>query len=117
MADMHIDSYEFGRIVIDGVAYNNDCLILGGGVRPNWWRKQGHVLSIEDVQPIIEAKPQVLIIGTGASGMMKVPAEIQKLLTEHKIEIEMLSTARAVERFNELSQSEANVAAALHLTC
>jgi hypothetical protein len=117
MADMHIDSYEFGRIVVDAVAYNNDCLILGSGVRPNWWRKQGHTLSIEDVQPIIEAKPQVLIIGTGASGMMKVPAETLKFLTEHKIKVETLSTSRAIERFNELSAQGTNVAAALHLTC
>jgi len=117
MADMHIDSYEFGRIVIDGVAYNNDCLILAGSVRPNWWRKQGHTLSIEDVQPIIEAKPQVLIIGTGTSGMMKVPAETHNFLTEHKIEVETLSTSRAVELFNKLSAQGTNVAAALHLTC
>jgi hypothetical protein len=117
MTDMHIDSYEFGRIVIDGVAYNSDCLILGSGVRANWWRKQGHVLSIEDVQPVIEAKPQVLIIGTGASGMMRVPAETRNFLTEHKIKVETLSTARAVERFNKLSSQGTNVAAALHLTC
>jgi len=114
---VHIDSYEFGRIVIDGVAYNSDCLILGSGVRPNWWRKKGHVVSVEDVQPIIEAKPQVLIIGSGTSGMMKVPAETQNFLTEHKIEVETLSTSRAVERFNELSAQGANVSAALHLTC
>jgi hypothetical protein len=117
MADMHIDSYEFGRIVIDGVAYNSDCLILGGSVRAGWWRKKGHMLSVKDVQPIIEVNPDILVVGCGALGMMKVPAEIQKFLTEHKIEVEMLSTSRAVERFNELSQSEANVAAALHLTC
>jgi len=42
---MHIDSYQFGEVVIDGVRYTSDCIILGGDVQADWWRKQGHSLS------------------------------------------------------------------------
>ena len=114
---MHIDSYEFGRIVIDGTSYNSDCLILGDSVQPNWWRKQGHSLSVEDIEPIIAAKPSVLIVGCGASGLMKVPDTTRQVLQEHNIQLEALNTYKAVQRFNELSQEGANIAAALHLTC
>jgi hypothetical protein len=39
---MHIDSYQFGEIVIDGAEYDSDCLITGNRIQTNWRRKQGH---------------------------------------------------------------------------
>jgi hypothetical protein len=114
---MHIDSYQFGKIVIDGVDYSSDCIILGNSVQANWWRKQGHLLSAEDLQPIIAAKPTVLIVGCGASGLMNISDEARHVLLEEDIQLEAVDTAKAVERFNELSKTGVNIAAALHLTC
>ena len=114
---MHIDSYQFGKIVIGGVTYSSDVIILGGSVQSNWWRKQGHSLAVEDLQSVMEAKPAVLVVGCGASGIMQVPEDTRQALQQHGIHVEALNTHKAVERFNELSQTGANVAAALHLTC
>ena len=114
---MHIDSYQFGEIVIDGAGYDSDCIILAGTVHANWRRKQGHVLSAEDLEPVIAAKPSILVVGCGASGFMKVPQETRQALEEHNIQLEAFDTHKAVERFNELAQTGVNVAAALHLTC
>ena len=114
---MHIDSYQFGKIVIDGVAYNSDCLILGDSIQPKWWRKQGHLLAVEDLQSVIAARPSILVVGCGASGLMKVSEDLNQVLREHSIELLKANTSKAVERFNELSEKGENVAAALHLTC
>ena len=114
---MRIDSYQFGNIVIDGVNYSSDVIILRGIVQANWWRKRGHLLSAEDLQPVITAKPSLLIVGCGASGLMKVSDEVRHVLLEEDIQLEAVDTAKAVERFNELSQTGVNIAAALHLTC
>ena len=114
---MYIDSYQFGKIVIDGKAYSSDCIILGNSVQSDWWRRQGHSLSAEDLKTIIAAKPSVLVVGCGATGLMKVPDQTQQVLQEHDIQLEALDTYKAVQRFNELSQAGENVAAALHLTC
>ena len=114
---MHIDSYQFGKIVIDGTAYNSDCLILGNSVQPNWWRKQGHLLTVEDLQPVIAVKPSVLVVGCGASGLMKVSKGIGQVLREQGIELFTANTSKAISRFNELAEKGKNVAGALHLTC
>ena len=114
---MHIDSYKFGNIVIDGKAYSSDCLIFSDSVRADWWRKQGHLLAVEDLQPVITAKPSVLVIGCGASGMMKVSEETRQALQLQNIELIALDTNEAVEKFNELAEKGRDVAAALHLTC
>ncbi len=114
---MHIDSYQFSKIVIDGVTYNSDVIILGDSVQSNWWRRQGHSLSAEDLKTVIAAKPSVLVVGCGASGLMKVPDQTRQVLQEHDIQLQALDTSEAIQRFNELSQAGVNVAAALHLTC
>ena len=114
---MHIDSYQFGKIVIDGTAYNSDCLILGHTVQVHWRRKQGHLLAVEDLQSVIAAQPSILVVGCGASGMMKVSENIGQVLREHCIELFTANTNKAVARFNELAEKGKNVASALHLTC
>jgi len=114
---MHINSYSFGKIVIDGTAYSSDIIIVGGKVRSSWWRKQGHLLVAEDIENIISAKPSILVVGCGASGMLAIDKKLKDTLQENGIELEALETAGAVKRFNELSKTETNTAAALHLTC
>lgn len=114
---MHIDLYSFGHIVIDGRSYSNDVIIADGKVQPDWWRKQGHRLSIADLETVIEAGPAVLIIGCGSSGMMKVPPETIEALQAANIEPEIYNTAEAVERFNKLAEQGSDVAAGFHLTC
>ncbi len=114
---MQIDSYQFGKIVIDGVSYSSDIIILGGSVQSNWWRKEGHSLAVEDLESVIAARPSVLIVGCGASGLMKVPDQTRQVLQENNIQVEAVDTYKAVQRFNELSQAGTDAAAAVHLTC
>jgi len=114
---MHIDSYQFGKIVIDGVTYGSDCLIIGNSVQDNWWRKQGHSLAASDLETVIAAKPSVLVVGCGASGLMEVSEQTWQVLRKNNIQLEAFDTYKAVQKFNELSQTGASVAAALHLTC
>lgn len=114
---MLIDSYQFGKIIINGTEYNSDCIIFSDSVIPNWRRKQGHLLSPEDLQPVIDAKPTLLIVGCGASGFMEISDETRDLLLKNNIRLETANTAKAVEKFNEISQKNVKIAAALHLTC
>ncbi len=114
---MHIDSYKFGKIIIDGVEYSSDCIVFGNSVKSNWRRKKGHLLSDKDLQPVINNKPTVLIVGSGKSGKMKIPNETRHFLLEEEIQLEIVDTNKAVERFNELSKTGVKIAAALHLAC
>lgn len=114
---MHIDSYQFGKIVIDGKNYENDLIICGEKVQPDWWRKQGHSLAADDLKTILKAKPSVLVVGCGASGMMDVPDQTRQALKEQDIQLEAFDSYKAAQKFNEFSEAGVNVAAALHLTC
>ena len=112
-----VSSYEFGRIEIDGQAYTSDVIILPTGVRGNWWRDEGHTLKPCDLAAVLAACPQVLVVGQGAYGMMKIADETSAYLREARIEAVWAPTAGAVEIYNERCQRGEVVAAALHLTC
>ena len=114
---MKISNYSFGHIEVDGLAYSSDVVITPEAVQDGWWRKEGHNLAIEDLDKIIAAKPDTLIIGSGCYGRMRVPAVTRSFLTGRGIRLEVVQTSEAVEVFNKLQQKYARVVAALHLTC
>lgn len=114
---MHIDSYQFGQIVIDGTSYNSDLIIINDTVQANWWRQQGHLLSPKDMESVIAARPSSVIIGCGESALMVVSNETRQVFKENDIQLEAMNTPKAVRRFNELSKQGQNVAAAFHLSC
>lgn len=113
---MKIEHYSFGRITIDGKTYTSDVIIYPGRVDSSWWRKEGHYLQVVDLTDVINAKPDILIIGTGYSGVMQVPKETINYLESKGIEVHVARTEKAVEMFNKL-QKDKIVVAALHLTC
>jgi hypothetical protein len=113
---MDIAYYSFGRIVIDGQTYTADVILYPERVYSPWWRKEGHKLHPADLTDVIAAKPEVLIIGTGYSGLMSVPKETVSHLESQGIKIYIERTTRAVELFTEIQKSK-KVIAAFHLTC
>jgi hypothetical protein len=113
---VQIDDYSFGRIVIDGKTYTSDVIVYPDKVDPSWWRKEGHLLQKADLHDVIGAGPDVIVIGTGNLGVMKVPDSTISFLESKGIVIIVKKTAKAVEIFNEESKKGKTVGA-FHLTC
>ena len=115
---MNIDGYTFGRIDIDGVCYSKDVMLVRGEVRCPWWRSAGgHHYEPEDLGEVLAAAPEVVVLGTGFFGRVKVSREALEALAEAGSEVVVETTARAVRDFNRLVAEGRDVAAALHLTC
>lgn len=110
-----LSGYSFGRIEVDGEEHRKDLVVLPQRLVAGWWRRDGHSLDIEDLADVMTELPDHLIVGTGASGRMRPdPAAIDELRSRG-IEVEVLTTDRAVARYGELDPR--TTAAALHLTC
>jgi hypothetical protein len=114
-----IDSYEFGAIVINGKRYTSDVIVFPEKVVDGWWRKEGHGLCVEDLKEILnhEPKPEVLVVGTGYSGLVKVSPEVRNILKSRGIELFSQPTREAYQTFNNFLKSKKRVAGAFHLTC
>ena len=122
-----IDSYEFGAIVINGRRYTSDVIVFPERVIDDWWRKEGHRLRVEDLEEILEhkPKPEVLVVGTGYYGLVKVSPEVENTLKSHGIELVAQPTRKACQTFNKLlkrnllvsKSSRKVIVGAFHLTC
>ncbi|MFQ5664668.1 MAG: Mth938-like domain-containing protein [Terriglobia bacterium] len=131
-----IEKYDFGVLQFEGKEYRRDVIIYpdpagsasggAGGSGPtggaatrvdaSWWRKEGHRLDKADLEAVVRAKPEVLVVGTGYHGCMEVPKETMEFLRSVGIELIAEQTAQACRKYNELKDVR-KVVAALHLTC
>ena len=111
-----IESYQFGLIVVSGQKYTSDVIIFPDRVRDNWGRKTGHQLCLKDVAEVMTENPEVLVVGTGASGLMKVLPEVERGVETQGIKLIVEATDTACNTYNQLCHSQRAIAA-LHITC
>lgn len=114
---MKVESYSFGAIIIDGKKYRSDVIIYPDKIDASWWRKEGHALYVEDLKAALELCPDVIVVGTGYYGVMKIPRKTEEFITSRGIQLIAQRTEEAYKIFNELSSSDKKVIGAFHLTC
>jgi hypothetical protein len=113
-----IESYSPGSVVVDGAEHHRDLIVLPTRVLPNWWRRDGHSLVLQDLDDVIDELPERLIVGCGYAGRLEPEPSVIEALAGRGVKVEALRTDEAVRRFEELeARDPAAVAAALHLTC
>jgi hypothetical protein len=110
-----IESYDFGRVTIDGREETRDVIVLPDRVVRDWWRKEGHGLVLEDLDDVLDELPERLLVGTGAFGRLRPDPGTLETLRARGIDLEVLPSAEAVERYARLDPQK--TAVALHLTC
>jgi hypothetical protein len=111
-----VDSYRFGEVVVEGRRFRTDITITCDGSVSSWWRREGHVLNVEDLKGVLCDDLEVLVVGTGDSGGMVVPEDTRGFVSSLGIDLFTEKTASACERYNSLL-GEKKVALAIHLTC
>lgn len=113
-----IEKCNFGKMRISGRHYDSDLWIYPDGtVRDAWWRQDGHRLKIEDISELIASQPQVLVVGTGIFGRMRIEETVKSHLLSRDIELASAWTKPATALFNQMHAQGRNVAACFHLTC
>ena len=112
-----IEQYSFGKIIVNGATYNDDIKIIKETVIPDWWRKSGHHVGIDDVRDILDSGTDILVIGTGKFGLVKLSSSLRELLKNRGIELIEKRTMEATKIFNQLHAKGNTVSAGFHLTC
>ncbi|MCJ7568636.1 MAG: MTH938/NDUFAF3 family protein [Anaerolineales bacterium] len=111
-----IQSYRFGRIVIDDAVYKRDVIIFPDRVQSDWERIDGHNLALEDIVEALEDDPEVIIVGRGVFGRLKVSNDVRDLITELGIGLLIFRTEGACKAYNEMRKRQ-RVIAVLHISC
>jgi len=118
---IQVESTSFGKVIIDGKTYG-DVLIVDNEVIP---RNKGllrkvfgssHKISEEEVKKLLEGDVEVIVIGTGQSGVLSVNPHIREKIKSANIELVVSKTPEAIKLFNSLAK-EKKVNALIHTTC
>ncbi|MEM2631735.1 MAG: Mth938-like domain-containing protein [Candidatus Bathyarchaeia archaeon] len=114
-----IESYGFGFMVVNGKKYESDVIVFPEKVISGWWRREGHKIYVEDLAEVLNHKPapEVLVVGTGYSGLVRVMPEVEDALKARGIKLIIQPTKEAYKTFNELLKSNRLAAGVFHLTC
>lgn len=119
-----IEEYQFGSIIIDGKTYNYDIQLKWTGEVLKWWRNESHIIDVEDVKKAIEESPDIIIIGTGESGLAQVTERAKKEIKSKGIKLIIDKIEEAVKTFNVICEEskeeegeQKKVIGLFHLTC
>ncbi len=117
---MRVDAYEFGKITIDGEAYDHDLVIEGGKIRkrkkgPSKPRTEefGHT-PLTAAETIPWSAP-ALWIGTGAHGRLPVADDLREEARRRNVALLMKTTPELVELINQGLPDGVNLV--VHVTC
>lgn len=112
-----IDAYSFGRIRVSGDDFDDDLIVFPDKVEPYWRRRDAHLLSIADLETVIDYSPDLLVVGTGMGGRLRLEPTTREALRLKGIECVDERTDRAWQIFNEEIEQDRRVVGAFHLTC
>ena len=116
-----INSFNFGSIVVDGKQYVYDVLILPDGTvkerEASKARLGGHSIIWSDVEKMVKEQPETIVIGTGTSGLARLSADVEVNLQQANLNLVVLQSLQAIEKFNQLVDERKRVAALIHITC
>jgi len=112
-----IEDYHFGSIEINGQKFENDVFIDLNEKVSSWWREESHLFQKKDIESFLEKKPEIIIFGTGKSGIARLSQELKDFLESLGIKIIVEPTEQAIESYNQAKKQDKKVIAFLHLTC
>ena len=112
-----ITDFSFGRIAANGKIFNSDIKIIQDTLVPDWWRKSGHTVEIEDVQDVLDSDSEILVIGQGQPGYMKITDSLREHLASRNVQLIEEPTAKAIITFNRLFDEGRRVSGGFHVGC
>lgn len=105
-----ISAYERGKIKINDTNHTKSLILSPDHLITNWLPTSPNEITIDTLHPILELKPDLVIIGTGDTPFFP-KQEWLAFFYQHKIGIEVMTTQAACRTFTILSSEGRNVVA------
>lgn len=119
-ASPRVTHLSWGSLEVEGQGSYKDAKLWPGGARAWDWNETGtsHVPGIQpaDVEEVVEHGAETVVLSRGMNERLQVKRETLEMLEDRGVEVHVLQTEEAVERYNELAGSEP-AGALIHSTC
>jgi uncharacterized protein len=113
-SELMIRAYTEGQVTVAGQVYRRSLILSPKRLIEDWRPRQPGDLTEQDLQPLHELGPEIVLLGTGAS-LNFPPARITASLLAAGIGVEVMDTPAACRTYNILLSEGRAVAAALML--
>ncbi len=111
-ATYQIRAFQAGMIQINETIFNKSLIIAPHRLIENWPPQLISELTANDLLPLLDMKPDVILIGTGSS-LIFPPTAIYAALINAGMGVEIMDTSAACRTYNALSAENRHVVAAL----
>jgi hypothetical protein len=119
-----IEAFSWGRFLINGEIHaesgegvGKDICIIDGRVTA-WKARKGHRLKPKMVACVMDRNIDILVIGNGVNGAIKVLKKTQDMIKDHGIQTLVIKkTPEACHIYNQLFREGKKVALLAHGTC
>ena len=102
------------EILSGNQVWSEPVALTGDGVLDDWTPAPIESISIEDLAPLIETNPELVVVGTGSEQVLP-NRELMFAMARKGIGLEMMDTPAAARTFNVLISEGRSVAAVLYL--
>jgi|SRR3989344_3748372 len=107
-----IQEYKLGAFIVSGRQFIGSIKIIDDKVR--YWERETLVLDVKDIEELLRAQPEFIVIGTGAGGLLKVSDAVRSAINNKGITMITAKTQEAIKRFNEFKEKNKKVAGIFH---
>lgn len=117
-----IDKLSWAKIKVDGKDYHQ-VLLVGEEVIPRDVNKleslfgTTHRIGDWEKEKLLANQPEIVIIGNGWSGVLKVDEEFKAKCAKAGVDLRVVLTPKAAEEYNQLIKDGKRVNALIHTTC
>lgn len=117
-----ISELSWGRVEVETLGQTfKDAKLYPGGAREWDWNETGtrHRPGVQpaDVQELLQHGAEQIVLARGMNKRLQVKEETVKHLQDAGVDVEVLETTEAVQRYNELASNGRPVGALIHSTC
>ena len=114
---VRIDSTKFGSITIDGRTYHDkdNYIISWDGETIGLHTAERHLFGKPELERMLKKNPEMIVVGIGVSGLLRVSDEVRSLCREKGIKFVEMISREAIVKFNE--NLDKRVVAFIHVTC
>ena len=110
-----IQFVKFGEVMVDGRVYYSDMIVWWDGEKE--FVPKTHILDMQAFSGLLRKKPDMIVVGTGQQGCVKIPGDVRERASEKGIKIFEDTSAKAADIFNGMVATGKRVVAFIHTTC
>ncbi|MBI4180651.1 MAG: PLP-dependent transferase, partial [Chloroflexi bacterium] len=86
MLMVNIQEFKLGSFIVDSKHFIGNIKIVENKIR-YWDRPEDYVLEMHEIESVLKLAPKIIVIGTGAGGLLKVSDAIRQRILRNNIEM------------------------------